>query len=131
MWDRTGMSKLDPDSCWEYAAKGDWATAYKAVTAGIKEDGDNSIDYFNRGLFQLGNRNLKGALNDFQKARQLSSDNDEYPIAIGVVLWWLGRAVEAVATWGEALDAAYTDAAGGVEVPAFLLFAAVKLGDPK
>lgn len=41
----------------------------------------------------------------------------------------MGNSVEAITIWKEGLNTPYTDAAGGVEVPATLLFAAVSVQD--
>lgn len=41
----------------------------------------------------------------------------------------MNRYSEAVEAWKSALQATYTDAAGGVEAPAFLLFAATMMSD--
>lgn len=49
----------------------------------------------------------------------------------GVALWFLDRKQEAIGVWKSALNTPYTDAAGGVEVPALLFFAAVMTSDVK
>ena len=51
-------------------------------------------------------------------------------LKIGVALWWLRRTDEAIAAWRGGLDAKYTDAAGGVELPSLLLFASIRTADP-
>jgi hypothetical protein len=72
---------------------------------------------------------LEEALNDYCKASQLNTKVDAYPIKAGVILWWLGRAKEAIETWRGAIDLQYTDPAGGITIPALLLFAGVKQGE--
>ncbi len=47
----------------------------------------------------------------------------------GFCLWCQGRAAQAVETWREGWKTPYTDAAGGVIVPAVLFYAALKLHD--
>jgi hypothetical protein len=47
---------------------------------------------------------------------------------LGTCHWYLGQPAEAVARWRQGLSAPYTDAAGGVVCPAFLLYAGVRLG---
>lgn len=48
-------------------------------------------------------------------------------IDVGICQWYLGQPAEAVAVWRQGLSAPYTDAAGGVVCPAFLLYAGVRL----
>jgi hypothetical protein len=48
---------------------------------------------------------------------------------LGTCSWHLGQPAEAVARWRQGLTAPYTDAAGGVVCPVFLLYAGVRLGD--
>lgn len=44
----------------------------------------------------------------------------------GIALWLLGKADEAIQTWGNTEETHYKDAAGGVDIQALLYFAAVK-----
>jgi tetratricopeptide (TPR) repeat protein len=111
----------------ELVNQGRWLDAIQVLTVGVNEDPREPIRRFNRGTCFLGTRRLENALADFQVATELSSDNDLYPGFIGVTYWWLGKRTEAVQAWKEALTAEYTDAAGGVEIPALLFFAAHRL----
>jgi hypothetical protein len=48
----------------------------------------------------------------------------------GVSDWLDGREQDAIAAWHAGEDTQYSDAAGGVEIPLLLLFAAIKRKDP-
>jgi hypothetical protein len=55
--------------------------------------------------------------------------NDGDYLDLGTCHWYLGQPAEAVARWRQGLSAPYTDAAGGVVCPVFLLYAGVRRGD--
>jgi tetratricopeptide (TPR) repeat protein len=123
------MSKIDPDYYGMYIEERKWSQAILAINVGISRDPDDPINYFNRAICFLGLHQLQDALGDFQKAYHLAPDNDGYSIFMGITLWWLNRFNEAIVIWKKALSAKFTDAAGGVEIPALLLFAAIRLSD--
>ena len=85
---------------------------------------------FNRGITHLLMGQPASALEDFQKiikgteARLRSSA--EY-IHAGISCWYLDRPDDAVQFWQDGIPAPYTDAAGGVELPAILLYASERL----
>jgi len=56
-----------------------------------------------------------------------STDSDF--IFLGVARWLKRQPIPAIETWKTGLKAKYTDAAGGVEIPMLLLFAAVRTLD--
>lgn len=51
-------------------------------------------------------------------------------VEAGICHWYLTQPAEAVISWREGLTAPYRDAAGGVVLPALLLYAATRLVDP-
>lgn len=57
------------------------------------------------------------------------SDSD-YMLA-GIANWLLDNYTEAIEIWQKGLNTKYTDAAGGIEVPALLYYAAVRRNDKK
>lgn len=60
-------------------------------------------------------------------ATQGSTDSDF--IFLGVAHWLTGKHSDAVSSWKRGLPCAYTDAAGGVEIPLLLIYGATRLGD--
>lgn len=50
---------------------------------------------------------------------------------LGTCHWYLSQPTEAITAWLQGLTAPYTDAAGGVECPAILLYAATRLRDDR
>ncbi len=66
---------------------------------------------------------------DLIERRKGETDSDF--ISLGICHWVLGRHDEAVAAWQAACKTKYTDAAGGVGPPLFLIYASSKLGDKK
>src|SRR5215208_4203760 len=117
------MSIPDSASFEDLVDQGRWEKAIAALTLEIEQDNSDPISHFNRGTCALGAHRLKKALADFRRADELSADNDLYPAFIGIALWWLGEGHDAVKLWEAALTRPYTDEAGGVEIPALLLFA--------
>jgi tetratricopeptide (TPR) repeat protein len=115
---------------WNAWQKGDWSRVHDGISAEITRNPLYPPHYCNRGLCRLQMRRLDEALFDFQTAQRLRQDNSGYAKEIGVALWWLRRTDEAIAAWRGGLDAKYTDAAGGVELPSLLLFASIRTADP-
>jgi hypothetical protein len=76
-------------------------------------------------------RKLEEALSDYQQLSVLFPDNDGVQKSFGVVLWWLRRRFDAIHVWQNALETEFTDAAGGVEIPALLFFAATRTADAR
>jgi hypothetical protein len=86
----------------------------------------------NRATAQLCLDDASGALASIKAAQALQEPRfrgDHDNAWEGVCHWYLDRPAAAVAAWQAGLDAPYTDAAGGVELPALLVYAAVRLGD--
>jgi lipoprotein NlpI len=87
---------------------------------------------YNRGTAYLLMKNFNAALEDFNWIIQDSdpryATTGEFTFA-GICCWYLGRPVDALAHWRKGVDAPYRDAAGGVETPALLLYAAERLRD--
>jgi tetratricopeptide (TPR) repeat protein len=91
---------------------------------------DHAPSLSNRGLCLLLMNRFHEALEVFQRAQALQPKTDGYCQDVGVVLWRLGRSSDAIDMWRQGLKATYRDAAGGVETPAILFFAASRLKDP-
>ena len=80
----------------------------------------------NRALAYLMLDRFAAALEGYQMARELDGEqyeNSSDCYSVGICHWWMGHADLAVAEWRRAVHAPYTDAAGGVETPALLLYA--------
>jgi tetratricopeptide (TPR) repeat protein len=86
----------------------------------------------NRAIAYLLAGSVREALRDWREAIELTPTHmqpSSHYLFAGVCHWHLGDPRQAVATWEQGLTANYTDAAGGVEVPAILLYAAERLYD--
>jgi len=86
----------------------------------------------NRGRAYLLVGNYNAALRDFRHS--IETDDPRYRstgdyVYAGISLWYLNRPDEAIPIWRAGLSAPYTDAAGGVEIPALLLYAGCRLRD--
>jgi len=123
------MTADSPERDWGLVEAGDRAGAYRAATANLARWPHTGAHAWNRGTCLLALGRPEEALADFRLAARLQPDSDAAPARIGVALWGRGRRAEAVAAWRAATGTAYTDAAGGVEIPALLTFAAVRLAD--
>ena len=104
--------------------------AYAQITKDMAENPDAILHHiYNRGLCLLHMNRPEEALADFQTLSKLRPDSDSGYIAAGIALWWLDRPRESAKIWRKSINTKYTDAAGGVEVPALLFFAASRLFD--
>jgi tetratricopeptide (TPR) repeat protein len=86
----------------------------------------------NRGAaFQL-LKDYKSALADYQRVIEIEEPQSQHSgdyIRLGICYWWLEKPSQTVAAWRQALTTPYTDAAGGVQAPVMLLYAAQRLKD--
>ncbi len=122
---------MEKKTCWEYFIEGDYTAAVQAANREHAETG-RSTEFGNKCLALL-------ALNNYDEAvetcdfliQETSGRRDSDFEDKGVALWFLDRKQEAIGVWKSALNTPYTDAAGGVEVPALLFFAAVMTSDAK
>jgi len=102
------------------------SAAYEAFTADIIKEPNRAPHYMNRGLCLLNMGRVEDALNDFREYIRLRSQSSAGYNRAGVALWLMGRMEEAIDIWRKAIDTKYRDAAGGVEIPALLFFAATR-----
>jgi tetratricopeptide (TPR) repeat protein len=87
-------------------------------------------DLGKRAVASLNLKNYKDALKGFLELIRLNNgDSDADYIYAGTCYWILGNKAEAINLWKEGLTSTYTDAAGGIEIPATLFFAAISLGN--
>lgn len=85
-----------------------------------------------RGRTYLLMGNYAAALADFEQAIAIEAPNflgDSQFLSLGVAHWFLNQPTHSIAAWQRGLNTPYTDAAGGVELPALLLYGAVRLRD--
>jgi tetratricopeptide (TPR) repeat protein len=127
------MVKRDTLSEWDLVKQGQYELAYLRLTERIAKEPEREGYHTNRGLCLLNMGRLEEALADFQIVVKLRSESASESarayIDVGVTLWWLGEPLEATAMWRNAIEAKYTDEAGGIEAPALLFFAASRLAD--
>jgi lipoprotein NlpI len=122
------VSKIE--SMWKLMEQGQFELAYARLSDKMAKDPNNMSHYlYNRALCLLLLNNAEEALIDFQKYVELRPETDAGYIGAGIALWWLNHRQEAVKIWQSAVNSKYTDAAGGVQVPALLFFAASQLSD--
>jgi tetratricopeptide (TPR) repeat protein len=123
---------IDP---WELIETQEYERAAEAYAQQIEAGDSSKAPRFNRGLALLGMRNYhaaEGVFAEIVRSNRQTPDTSsagEY-LALGVCQWCQDQPHEAIASWRSGLDAHYTDAAGGVEAPATLLYAARRLHDP-
>lgn len=115
---------------WDFMEKGQYELAYIRMTEEMLRNPE--YEHRNNGnlahcLLLLGRP--EEALVYFQKMINLQPTSVSGYIGAGIAFWWMDRINDAVEVWKQALPAIYTDAAGGVEVPAFLTFAAIMMSD--
>ncbi|WP_239624000.1 hypothetical protein [Paenibacillus sp. H1-7] len=99
--------------------------AYKIANAEYTND-PNETNLRNRGDASLCLKHYGNALEDYLKVIQVTEGRaDADFIRAGVSYWLIGNHTEAIDIWKKGLTTKYTDAAGGVEIPATLYFAAI------
>jgi tetratricopeptide (TPR) repeat protein len=114
---------------WQLRKGGQYMEAIELYTQLYRADGSSS-HLRNRGLIYLDIEDYVSALEDFKSALVVEDSRfrgaGDY-LFQGVCFWHLNDPDQAVSAWQEGLGALYTDAAGGVEAPAVLLYAAERL----
>ena len=119
-------------STWELMKQGRFEAAYKNLNEHLV--GNTNLDIHvlgNRALCLLNLNHPEDALLDFQRYNVIRPESEWGYIGAGISLWWLDRKLEAIEVWKNALYTKYTDAAGGVKIPAILYFGAIQVADNK
>jgi len=122
------QARQDP---WQFVENGWYEQAIKLYTRHFDEDGKVS-HLTNRGTVYLIQEDYDSALADFQLVLDVEEPRfvaDRHYFLLGVCYWCLNQPASAVSVWRQSLTAPYTDAAGGVEAPSLLLYAALRLDD--
>lgn len=114
---------------WQLIRDRCYREAIEAITAKFEATGD-TFDLRNRATAYLLLGDHAAAASDLRfliehTEPRLRGDSDY--ILLGVCRWYDDQPPEAVFTWRQGLGMPYTDAAGGVELPALLLNAATRL----
>jgi hypothetical protein len=73
--------------------------------------------------------NYQAAAQDWSDFIRLLPESSSGYMGLGVSLWCMRSPGAAIETWKQGLGRPYTDAAGGVEVPSLLLYAALRMED--
>lgn len=126
MHERTNEATGDP---WDLVENGAYGEARELYTALYANQGGRFYLH-NRGICALLQGDYAAALADFTQATVESGTryhNDSDSISQGICFWYLGQPTRTVECLKHSLAAAYTDAAGGVEAPALLLYVAERL----
>jgi len=124
----TGKESNDP---WNLVETGRYAEAREIYTHLYATHGGRFYLH-NRGLCALLLGDYASALQDFTQALVESgslSRNDSDSIYQSICFWHLRQPTRTVDCLRQSLTASYTDAAGGVEAPALLLYVAERLHD--
>jgi lipoprotein NlpI len=114
---------------WQLVKSGQHHEAIEIYSRLYEEDGQPSHLY-NRGAVYLDMADYATALEDFKLVTTVQEPRllaDAYYICQGICHWCLDQPSQAVGVWRQGLTAPYTDAAGGVVIPALLLYAAERL----
>lgn len=118
-------------NAWEARAKGRYQQAIDLFTHLSDYTGDERF-LGGRGMAFADLADYDSALADFRTVAALkdprSRASSEYIIE-GVCLWCLGHTADAIVVWEEAARAPFSDAAGGVQPPAMLLYAGTRRHD--
>lgn len=128
MSDESQTPEVSP---WQLRVNGHYQQAIAAYTDLYAADGRPS-NLYNRGSIYVEIGDYARALEDFELMRSAQDPayraDGEYMYQ-GICYWYLDQPQRAVAIWKQGLDAPYTDAAGGVRLPAMLLYAGLRLDD--
>jgi tetratricopeptide (TPR) repeat protein len=117
------MADKDTGSGWSLALSGDFQTAYSMLSRDIAAEPQRAFHYMNRGLVLLNLSQLIDAQRDFARYSEIRPHSVSGYIMFGLVLWLQNDIEPAIESWRRALQAPYTDEAGGVEAPALLYYA--------
>ncbi len=110
---------------------GRYEEAIAAYTRLYREDGQAS-HLFARGTVYLTTADYVAALDDFRSVLSVeapSSLGSRHYILPGICCWFLDRPRDAVELWRASVHAHFTDAAGGVQPPALLVYAGERMHD--
>ena len=121
-------SQVDP---WSLVVEGRLEEAVSAYTMLYSRDPSPDL-LFNRGVLLLEMRRPDIALTDFRRLIQEEGPStmpDGYLVFLGICHWFLDSPQEALLAWKRSLSAPYTDAGGGLEAEAVLLYAGTRLED--
>lgn len=122
---------MESSSEWNLMKAGQFELAYEMISSQIANNPNSTRRHiYNRGLCLLNLKKAEQALVDFRTLIELRPDSDAGYIGAGLALWWMDQYTQAIEAWSNGINSVYTDAAGGISVPAFLFFAATKLKDP-
>jgi tetratricopeptide (TPR) repeat protein len=124
--------KLLLSTGWFLMKNGSYQLAYAIMTKEIERDPKVGLrNIGNRAFCLLHLDRPEEALLDFLKWIELDPIAVSGYVGAGIAYWWLNKTSKAIETWKSGLHVKYQDAAGGVEVPALLYFAATILADPR
>jgi len=122
--------KLNMTDPWSYIQSRQYDDAIREATRRYEEHGGNA-NLRNRGAAHLLKGNYEAALRDYE----LVIGSDERYLATtefimaGICEWERDRPDRAISQWRAGLNAPYRDAAGGVEIPALLVYAGCRLAN--
>lgn len=119
-------------SAWDLIKTKQYEAAVREYGRLYREQGSEG-HLHNRGLAYLLMGDYVAASGDFQHSIQTGDPRrrgTHEHIFAGVSSWYLDRPDEAVSIWRAGLSAPYADAAGGVQIPALLLYAGCRLRSP-
>lgn len=115
------------NNCWDLIKQKRFDEAYKVADEEYKKtNSERSLG--NRAIVLMNLKKYNEALEDYLEFRKINKFNSDWEFtSAGSVYWILEKHLEAIKMWREGLNKPYTDAAGGVQIPCLLYYAAVSL----
>ncbi len=116
-------------SCWDLIEQNRFEEACQVADNEYKET-NSIVSLRNKVIALLNLKKFSEAINLCNKIIDLDNGESEIDFKFcGVAYWLLNKHLEAIDVWKKGFKASYTDAAGGVELPLLLIYAAYKLND--
>jgi hypothetical protein len=113
-----------PDG-WKLVESGRYAEAIAQFQRDFDQDHE-APSIFNMGVAQICSGDAAAAIKSFDSLLDRSEVGTSNYAMSGVARWILGRRAESVRLWKEGMKCKYADAAGGMELPLLLYYAAVR-----
>jgi tetratricopeptide (TPR) repeat protein len=117
------------DDCWDLVEQGYFTEAISLADKVYKETGDD-FELNNKTLALMNLKRYKEAMANSVLLINLHQGRSEVAyIFVGCSHWLQGRYLDAIEVWKDGMNAPFKDAAGGVDIPALLYYAAVSLSN--
>jgi hypothetical protein len=116
-------------SCYELLKQGKYVESYEQADKEYKNS-RSAMSLGERAIALMNLKKYKEALNDYFEFGRINNKNSDWEyIGAGVAYWLMDNYEEAIKTWKQGLGKAYTDAAGGIQIPCLMLFASAYINN--